>query len=524
MKRGFKRNLGSVIVGISLALGSAAGVGAHDSTQEPQGNYSAGTLEVLRQLESELQKFVDNQPRLSGQAATIGVKLNADQSTGVIWVDLDSGFLPRGQSEYDEGLGEKVREVTDELYNYLSGTVKFSSIRARIGGKTLGELFPPEHQVRPAQKSTSATATPVAGLVVLNPGHGRYLHHADTTWRLQRPEAYSGTTDVFEDDITPLYSASLATYLRSLLGSNVADVRHTRDIFNAGIEPESGVSWADLAARYYIKSLLPNEGSTVWGLYPNGTSASRRNLREYDEDLMARPKYANHINAEAMISIHTDALSTNPNARGASAVAKLDDPDSVQLAENILCYMKEQITARPAYADYVIRPTIKDGDAYAEVRETAMPTALIEIGFHTNEQDSAALRTSEFRLAAARGIEKGYRTYKKGEKDCRPLTITKADPVAAQHGFATPYTVEFIGTPSYPLYLRTAIVSCPPNYSCTQYAPQYTSPSSTPGVLAGEAKCTTAHRVPGSVIVVDRYLEDGDGVKSPKVRSSITCN
>lgn len=43
-----------------------------------------------------------------------------------------------------------------------------------------------------------------------------------------------------------------------------------------------------------------------------------------------------------------------------------------------------------------------------------MPTALIELGFHTNMDDSAALRDSAFRIVAMRGVEKGYRTFKRG--------------------------------------------------------------------------------------------------------------
>jgi len=513
----FSRLTASLILAFSLSAPAEAEVTGNPAAPAT----IADSTEVLRQLEHELQSFVDRQERLPGQNKHISVRITPDPKTGVIWVDLGWEFLPDGQMQFDEGLGEKVREITDELYNYLTGTIEFNSIRARIGGKTLNELFPPQY-LKDRIKKQNVPATPRAtGVVVLNPGHGKYLHHSDSTWRFQRPEPYAGTTDVYEDVISSAYSSMLATWLISRSGLADSSVKHTRDIGNFAIEPNSELMWGSLAARYYIKHLLPDEGATIWNLYPNGTSAKRINLREYDEDLMARPKYANHLNADTLISIHTDAAA--PTARGTTIVSNLDNADSMQLSKNILCYMREQITALPDYSNYVIRSDIKDGQSYAEVREAAMATALVEVGFHTNTEDAAALQNSAFRSAAMRGIEKGYRTFKKGETDCRPLTITAAPAITGAHLTEIPFEVEYMGTPTYPLYLRTAIVTCPSGYSCSQYPPQFLAPSDTPGTLKGVAKCTTARPVSGRVIVVDRYLEDSDGVTSPKFRSSITC-
>ncbi|MXV07712.1 MULTISPECIES: N-acetylmuramoyl-L-alanine amidase [unclassified Xanthomonas] len=494
----------------------------HERTLTPEG------AQVLEQIEPDLQKFVDQLERLPGQDKNISVRITPELSSSIIWVDLGPGFIPREQMDFDESLGEKVREVTEELNSYIQGEVTFLSIRARIDGKTLDELFPPIY-IRDKEKKekhssieyVKTKSSTTQGLVVINPGHGRYLHFLTNTWELQRPEAYAGTTDIYEDNITPLYAASLETYLTTRSREFVTSVRHTRDIFNGGIEDESRHSWADLASRYFVKSLLPDEGSTIWGRFPNGINQARFNLRHYDEDLVTRPLYANHIGAEAFISLHTNA--GTPTAHGASIVTKIGDPQSVQLSKNIMCYMKEIIQALPAYSDYVIQPDLKDGASYAEIREASMPTAIVEVGFHTNTEDSTALRTSAFRLAAMKGVEKGYRTFKKGETDCRPLTITSAPPVTGAHSTRIPYSVTYSGTPSYPLYLRSEIVSCPQGYQCSQQVPQYISPGPNPGVLSGESRCTALRPVPGSVIVVNRYLEDSDGVKSPKVQSTITC-
>ncbi|MCC7635015.1 N-acetylmuramoyl-L-alanine amidase [Stenotrophomonas rhizophila] len=512
-----------IATGLALAVALTTGASARPLPLQELGSRPsvAQSTTIFFQLEPELQRFVDRQERLPGQESRVVVRISPEPATGTIWVDLDSGYLPRGQAAFSEDLGDKIGEITDELSSYLSGIVEFKYVRARIGGKTLDELFPPEYLKE--RKGKRSGMAPVPGLVVLNPGHGKYLHHADSTWRHQRPEPYAGTADVYEDLVTPGYSSVLAAWLGHRSSDIATDIRHTRAIYEAGIDPESNLPWSELAARYHIKRLHPDLGPAIWNLFPNGVPdrPDRKNLREYDEDLVARPKYANYLNAEVLISLHTDA--GPPTARGASVMTKLGDAPSVQLANNILCYMREQIQGQEDYSDFVIRPNLGDGSRKAEVREAAMTTALIEIGFHTNMEDSVALRDSAFRSAAMRGVDKGYRTFKRGETDCRPLTITDAPPVTGPHLTEIPYVLQFSGTPAYPIYLRSKIVSCPPDYRCAQNSQQFASPGSTPGTLSGIAKCTVVRPIPGSVIVLDRYLEDSDGVRSPMVRTSITC-
>ncbi|MBH1802633.1 N-acetylmuramoyl-L-alanine amidase [Stenotrophomonas maltophilia] len=517
------KKLACIAAGLALSLAlttNASSQSTQPIKEQPLRSVAQSTA-ILAQLEPELQRFVDRQERLPGQESKVLVRIAPDYSTGIVWIDLDSGYLPKGATELNEHLSDKIGEIKMELYNYLSGVVDFKFVSLRIGGRTLSEIFPPEYvKERKSQRSTRAAASPVPGMVLINPGHGKYFHHGDNVWKYQRPTAYAGTTNIHEDDITPQYASMLDTYLTSRSYMHVTDVRHTRDILMPFIEPESNLPWKDLAARYYIKSLLPNEGPAIWNLYPNG-KPDRANLREYDDDLMARAKYANHINAETFISLHTNGA--DPTARGTLVMTKTDDPQSVQLSKNILCYMKEQINAVEKYADFTIRPNLVDGSEKAEVREAQMPTALIEVAFHTNTEDAAALQDSEFRSAAMKGVEKGYRTFKKGETDCRPLTITNVPTVTGPHLTDIPYTLQFVGSPTYPLYLRSKVVTCPPGYQCSQNSTQYPFPGSTPGTLNAVARCTNAYPVSGSVIVLDRYLEDSDGVKSPMVRTSITC-
>ncbi len=142
----------------------------------------------------------------------------------------------------------------------------------------------------------------------MNPGHGQYLNHQDETWRYQRPTAYVGTTTVYEDTVTPGYSSQLASLLSARSSDTVTSIKHTRDIANAAIDPVSGLAWSVLGARYHLKRLYPTLGATIWNRFPTGSPGrpqpSRSNLREYDDDIRARPEYANYINAETLISLH----------------------------------------------------------------------------------------------------------------------------------------------------------------------------------------------------------------------------
>lgn len=143
MQYGRGRMLGQILVVLIVSTAILTPAGARTPGE---GNaFNAESLAILREIEPELQRFVDQQPRRPGQDARIPVRITPDQASGVIWVDLGPGYLPAGQMEFDEGFGEMVRAVNMELENYVTGQLTFGGIRARIGGRTLGEIYPPEH-------------------------------------------------------------------------------------------------------------------------------------------------------------------------------------------------------------------------------------------------------------------------------------------------------------------------------------------------------------------------------------------
>lgn len=127
-----------------------------------------------------------------------------------------------------------------------------------------------------------------------------------------------------------MFSSRLASVLSERSWDIVTGIKHTRDIGNSNLDPESGLKWGELGARYYLKWLYPELGSVIWNKFPTGSSSrtepDRSNLREYDDDIRSRPEHANYLNAETLISLHTDA--GDLSARGATVIANVDDPKS----------------------------------------------------------------------------------------------------------------------------------------------------------------------------------------------------
>lgn len=134
-----------------------------------------------------------------------------------------------------------------------------------------------------------------------------------------------------------------------------------------------------------------------------------------------------------MISLHTNAApdsATALTARGTQVFYAAGQAEGLALASSIACYMKEIIHARPGYQNWTMRETRPD--QYAE-NTGSMPSALVEIAFHTNPDDALALQDPRFRTASMKGVEKGYRMWREG-KPCDPPSIASVTDSTATRG------------------------------------------------------------------------------------------
>ena len=123
---------------------------------------SSNSAMIAREIEPELQAFVNHQRRLPQQAEQVLVKVTPDPATGVIWIDLDANYLPKNTNYFSEDFGQLVREVENEGYELLSGIVQFNYIKVRIGGRELREIYPPGY-LKPRGRGPRVAVSPMEG-------------------------------------------------------------------------------------------------------------------------------------------------------------------------------------------------------------------------------------------------------------------------------------------------------------------------------------------------------------------------
>ena len=159
-----------------------------------------------------------------------------------------------------------------------------------------------------------------------------------------------------------------------------------------------------MSSRYHLKALFP-ERTDMWNEFPN----SPESAREKEEDIRARPNYANHLGVDVMLSLHTNG-SDSASLRGTEVYYHQDKPQDKALADSILCGMREIIRAQPGYRDFPIRESSTSA-RHGENRIGKMPSVIIETAYHSNPDDVAALQDPVFRSASMKGVEKGYRLW-----------------------------------------------------------------------------------------------------------------
>lgn len=110
----------SAVLSCVLSLGAFAQAGVKSNV--PKLNAQSSRM-LVEQVEPELQRFVSQQRRLPNQAKQVLVKVTPDIGTGIIWIDLDAGYLPKNSPVFLEDFGELVRQVENEGYELTSGVV-----------------------------------------------------------------------------------------------------------------------------------------------------------------------------------------------------------------------------------------------------------------------------------------------------------------------------------------------------------------------------------------------------------------
>ncbi len=241
---------------------------------------------------------------------------------------------------------------------------------------------------------------------MLNPGHGLSLHD-DGTWQFQRPRADGKSVFVLEDESNLLMARAVRDALRTM----GATVLTTRDL-------DSTASGASRQARFLEGARAHLERSGMErGIWDSVGSALHGDCRS-SQDLRARAYAANAEGADVMVSLHSNA--GRPGVRGtlvlygSRSYLRAAPPD---LETRNACLAKAVAAAVPT-AIRAARPdlgwenaAITASAGYGENGYALMPAVILEVGYHTNARDGAALQQTSFRAAVAAGVVTALRAF-----------------------------------------------------------------------------------------------------------------
>ncbi|WP_078594212.1 peptidoglycan-binding protein [Evansella clarkii] len=140
------------------------------------------------------------------------------------------------------------------------------------------------------------------------------------------------------------------------------------------------------------KQLLERQGATV--LMTRSTDVYLT--------LAQRSSLANSSNADIFISIHANAFNGIANGTETFWHGKYQRSNSIRLANSL-----QDAVVRKMGTNY---RRVAEGN-YHVIRETRIPSALLEVGFMDHSGDAAKLNQSSYRQRAAEGILEGVQNY-----------------------------------------------------------------------------------------------------------------
>jgi N-acetylmuramoyl-L-alanine amidase len=147
--------------------------------------------------------------------------------------------------------------------------------------------------------------------------------------------------------------------------------------------------------------VLPMSLEVAQILEQNGIQVIMTRTNDRDLDLPPRAELANRVNADLFVSIHANAISmSRPDVNGLETFYY---ETGRQLAEYIQSSMLESF---PTMNDRRVRQA-----RFYVLRNTAMPAALVEVGFVTGNYDSRILADPAQRSRMAQAIARGILKY-----------------------------------------------------------------------------------------------------------------
>lgn len=457
---------------------------------EDPGAYAEVVALLEREVGSQLTRHLQERGEL--RHVSVSIRLNAKARSMVI--SFGPGYLPGPDRGYDElfliPMASSLR-----FYAEKSGLI-VNDIDFLFDGKTLEEYYPEDLAVPPQARARSTHTS-----ALVSASHGYISLHPSREWKFQRPAPLG----IQEDTLSPLFGDELQVLMEQRSGLTVHRARSR----STELHPESGKPWEHMSSRYHLKALFP-ERTDIWNEFPN----SPESAREKEEDIRARPNYANHLGVDVMLSLHTNG-SDSASLRGTEVYYHQNKPQDKALADSILCGMREIIRAQPGYRDFPIRESSTSA-RHGENRIGKMPSVIIETAYHSNPDDVAALQDPVFRSASMKGVEKGYRLWAAG-KTCEPLVLHPIPDTNVPVQSARDIEVRYAGNPQYPLSVELSLTTCSEAGACSSSTQTFDDPMQ-PVVIN-----LACNGIGTGVARWSAVLRDADGVATAPVEFSQAC-
>ncbi len=314
-----------------------------------------------------------------------------------LFIGLSSGIL--------DGLDDaRLARIFNQFRSTLLPFEDISDVHLLCQGRPLSAYLPPAPDVR--GQGEEPLVFPASGAlagrkITIGPSHGLYFN--GTSWVYQRPET-CGLGEAIREDLN---SIRLMQFLHRYLTQDGATVYVPRQLNEAVCcHAATGNNWWRPAARYWLQQLgLP---SSVWD---SSTS-------DINDDIRARPLYADYVGSNIYISHHTNAFNGTASGTEVYYDTAMEKPAHVANSLSLAQKAKNGIEAaiRAAYdTAWPIRNNGQPRDAagaYGEIRIPNQPACLVELAFHDNcSKDAQYLVDPVFRSISQWGLYKAVCDY-----------------------------------------------------------------------------------------------------------------
>ncbi len=313
-------------------------------------------------------------------------------------------------SEITIGLDEVgLRDIFDQFRATLGDFPSILAIKLTCGGKPLSSYLPVAPTIgQPASPLIKGNAVGLGGKkICVGPSHGRVWNGSSWGWMRSDPCGFGEA--VLEDT----NSIRLVQFLKQYIVQDSGAFYTHRELDETNCcHPITNMPWWKMCSLSWLK----NNGvpCSVWGTYTGNCGAETAVARSND-DLRARPLYADYVGADIYISHHT-------NAGGGTGTetwrdSKMEHPAHVANSLSLATAVNNGIvnairSTYPGESGWVNRGVKDSAAGSGETRIPNRPACLIELAFHDHcTRDAVYLKDDFFRSVSMWGIYNGICEY-----------------------------------------------------------------------------------------------------------------